>query len=53
MIEKGANDFNYGLIEAYSNGHIEIVKLMIEKGANNWNEELINDCQEINNSKKS
>jgi ankyrin repeat protein len=37
MIDKGANDWNWGLRGACRSGHIEIIKLMIDKGANNWN----------------
>jgi hypothetical protein len=45
MIEKGANDWNWGLRNACYDGHLEIVNLMIEKGANDWNRGLINACQ--------
>ncbi len=31
MIEKGATDWNWGLLGACRGGHMEIVKLMIEK----------------------
>jgi ankyrin repeat protein len=40
MIEKGANDFTWGLRGACLNGNIEIVNFMIEKGANNFDEGL-------------
>ena len=33
MIEKGANDWNYGLWGACMGGNMKIIKLMIEKGA--------------------
>jgi len=33
MIEKGANDFNAGLLEACKCGNIEIVELLIKMGA--------------------
>ena len=33
MIEKRANDWNWGLKKACQGGHIELVKLMLEKGA--------------------
>ena len=35
-IDKGENNWNFGLCGACEGGHIEIVKLMIEKGATNW-----------------
>ena len=37
MIEKGANDWNWGLNGACQGGHKDLALLMIEKGANNWN----------------
>ncbi len=33
MIEKGANNWNFGLGGACSGGHIDIVRLMIERDA--------------------
>ena len=44
LIEKGANDFNHGLIEAEDN--IEYIKLMIENGADNFDEKLKEICFE-------
>ncbi len=44
LIEKGANDFNWGLRNACYGGYIDLVKLMIEKGADNWNQGLSNAC---------
>ena len=41
MINKGYNNFNYGLYHACYSGYIENVKYMIEKGANNWDFGLI------------
>ncbi len=40
MIEKGANDWNIGLMGACYGGHLEIANLMIEKGVNCWNSVL-------------
>ena len=37
LMEKGATDWNWGLVCACRGGHVEIVKLMIDNGANNWN----------------
>ncbi len=37
MIEKGANDWNWGLEGACSSGNLEIVELMIQKSANKCN----------------
>jgi ankyrin repeat protein len=45
MIERGANDWNYGLWNACYGDHIEIVWLMIEKGAYDWNYGLLGACQ--------
>ena len=36
LINKGANDFNRGLIAASKKGDLEITKLMLEKNANNY-----------------
>ena len=44
LIEKGANDLNWGLYNACYNGHIDIVKLLIEKGADDLNLGLSNAC---------
>lgn len=43
-IEKGASDWNNGLIIACNGGFIDLVKLMIEKGADNWNYGLRSAC---------
>ena len=39
-----ANDWNRGMYNACSGGHIDIVKLMIENGANNWNRGMYCAC---------
>ena len=44
MIEKGANDWNGGLIGACFRGHMDLVKFMIEKGANDWDNGLYYAC---------
>ena len=36
MIEKGANDWDYGLKGACLGGHIDLVLFMIERGAEYW-----------------
>ena len=48
MIEKGADDWNEGLIIACYEGNKEIVELMIEKGADNWNRGLRYACERGN-----
>jgi len=40
LIEKGANDLNYGLEEASRYGCLENVKYMVEKGASRYNDAL-------------
>ena len=45
MIEKGANNWNWGLHAACRNNHPNIVQLMIEKGADDWNEGLCAACR--------
>ena len=45
LIEKGANDWNYGLRGACRGGSMELVELMISKGANNWNWGLYGACR--------
>ncbi len=44
LIEKGANDWNKGLINACRSGNIDIAYLMIENGADDWDEGLIYAC---------
>ena len=44
MIEKGEDNWNWGMIRACEGGHIDIVKFMIEKGANNWNGGMVRAC---------
>ena len=44
MIEKGADDWNSGLIGACEGGHIDIVKFMIEKGSSDWSAGLGYAC---------
>ena len=36
FIEKGANNFNFALQIAISNGHQELIDFFISKGAENW-----------------
>jgi hypothetical protein len=37
MIERGANDWNGGLLGSAERGHMNILLLMIDRGANDWN----------------
>ena len=36
MVEKGATEFNEGMVSACLDGHIDVVKNMIEMGANGF-----------------
>ena len=45
MIEKGADNWNWGLYGACRGGNMKIVKLMIEKGVTDWNRGLEGACQ--------
>ena len=45
MIEKGATDWNWGMVNACGCGHFEIVKLMIEKGATDWDWGMGRACE--------
>jgi hypothetical protein len=45
MIERGADDWNWGLNGACIGGHMKIIKFMIEKGAICWNWGLGGACQ--------
>ena len=37
FIQKGADNWNYGMIGAAEGGSLDLVKFFIDKGANNWN----------------
>ncbi len=45
MIEKGANDWNYGLNGACKGGHLELIDFMIKRGATSWNLGLWGACE--------
>ncbi len=44
MLQKGANNWNFGLYGACRGGHKELAELMIQKGANDWNRGLSGAC---------
>lgn len=41
MIDRGANDFNYGLLDAINKGNYDIAELMVTHGATNVNDALL------------
>ena len=41
LFDKGADDFNSGLVEATKAGYIDIVQLMLDKGGQNYNSAFI------------
>jgi ankyrin repeat protein len=44
MIDKGASNWNHGLLNACHSGHMNIVQLMIDKGASDWDDGLYHAC---------
>jgi hypothetical protein len=46
IIEKGANNLDFGLIGACTGGHVDVAKMMLEKGATNLNTALQKACEE-------
>jgi hypothetical protein len=45
MIDRGADNWNWGLEGACQGGHPGLAQLMIDKGANDWNYGLEGACQ--------
>ena len=45
MIERSANNWNYGLNGACFGGHLDIANFMIDRGADNWNDGLKYACE--------
>ncbi len=45
MIQKGVNDWKWGLRGACQSGDIDIIDLMIQKGADEWNWGLWGACE--------
>jgi len=45
FIQKGANNWNLGMVSAAEGGHKDLVQFFIQKGANNWNSGMVSAAE--------